>query len=1744
MIKFLNLLVAVVIYSSIPTYGWSPPVGALLGGIAAAIGVTQAALTMAVVQIAASAALSQVSAYLRRKAMSKANRDGGITTTRKRTGGANSRTIMLGRYATAGSEVAPPYSRGSTSKTPNIFLTYVVALSDIPIQGINRLIINGEYVPITATQDDKYGSHIGGKYLAGVAGDHQYAFIRSYNGKQTTADAQMVSMFGDYPDRPWTSDMVGTGMAYAIITFRYNTDLFKGEPEVRYEIDGALLYDPRKDSSVGGSGTHRWANPNTWTITRNPLVMAYNIYRGIPLGDGRYYGVGVEAAELPLASWTAAMNICDEVVDGAPRYEAGLEVLVDVDEPADIIDDLLTAADAQVAEIGGVVKVRAGGPGLPVAFFEDADFIVNREQDFDPFPATNQTHNIINAVYPHPGELWTQHDAPAVYRQAEIDRDGEERPMSLSLNAVFNPKQAQRLQWSMLKDDQRHRAHNGSLGPYGLILEPLDVFSWTSKRNQYVTKLFDITGITENLNNLCAGYAFREVDPNDYSPHPVLLPDPVAAGGWQLPGRQAVPGFNVEALSILDKTGRSRRPVARVSWDSEAAQDVDALRIVIEHIQSGRQVAMKTVAAPGRVNFVDISEGLLPEENYRCAGIFVVDRPVQWTSWFPFTTLPASMNDKVTEDDFSEALRDKIQSDMEAIAKKAGVTPVDVLPASGTKDQIVMLIPPGRLYRWDATANGGAGGWTENLYAGIPPGAIDATHFAQGIEPNKIIAEGQPLPTVKSTNNIVWNGALYTWDGTKYTTPSFSLTPGLVKEIHIDQNAVTVGKIVNGAITEAKLGQNAVTRDKILAGAVDTLKLADLAITEAKVALGAITGTKIADTAVGTVKIADSALTAIKLANNAVTRDKIINDAISELKIAAGAVTDAKIAGLSASKVTGQLADSQIAEISAAKLAGTIASAQIANNAITDAKIAGMSASKVSGQLTDAQIAGVTAAKLAGQITSTQITDNAVTTAKINAGAVTATEIFGGAVTADKIASNAVTAVKIFAGSVETAKLAAGAVEATKIAAGAVIADKIAADAVTAVKIRAGAIDATKIVAGAVITEKIATDAVTAVKVLANAITTAKINAGAVTATEIATGAVTADKIVANAITADKIAANAITAAKISAGAIGVDQLAAKSIVASKLAIMDLTNRVPDDQLQDPASWYSREIAAYTHYPIANHSGLKSVGSWSWVRANQTDPLAENYLASVSAFPVTPGEELFLSGQTWRVGGTKLKVYLGLWYLDKSGTNIVSRYYPVTLDNANVTSADRVGSSIVPVGAFQARYVWYIFGADTDATSVHFGSPTIRLKSGAELIVDGAIVADKIATDAVTAGKVLANSITTAKIAALAVTAAEIATNAVTADKIIANAITTAKINAGAVTATEIASNAVTTIKILADSVTTAKILAGSVTVNELASNSVTAVKIATNAVTADAIAANAVEAGAIKAGAITADKIGANAVTAAKIQAGAVGADQIAAGAIVSKHILISNFENIFDGMGAEATSPLVRQSGASGWDGTITYKGQPTIIINGTDPNGTLYRMQNFPVNPGDQYFIRFFGRRNGTWNGTTGNSKLRFGDQDGNLIMGIAYDAASVPNSATFAELSGYLTIPDGVRSVGVTLTNDGTTGWVRLGGFEMRLRNKGELIVDGAITANKIMTDAVTANAIAAGAIVSTHIAAGAVTATKIDVISLSAISANMGTITAGLIRSGTSGGRFQLDTTIGLRIWDDSGNLRVILGKIS
>jgi len=1607
------------------------PLGPAIGAIVGAFKTVIAAKTIgaAILKFALSTA---VSLLMRRMSRKKAS-DPGISTERKLTGGVNSRSIILGKYATAGVELAPPMSQGNIGKTPNVYLTYVVAVSSLPIYGVHSVIINGEYVPIGTVADPDYGLPFQGKFSSS---DGTLGWLRWHDGKQTAADAMLVNKFSGYQYRPWSSSMVGTGIAYMVPTFRYHSEYLRSEPELKYVILGALLYDPRKDSSRGGSGPQRWGQPNTYEFTENPVVMIYNIMLGIDLLDGRTYGVLADLEDLPLINWVAAMNKCDETVTTTegdePRYRAGCEVKVAEDEPGEIVDMLLDACCGSLAEIGGVWKIRVGEPDLPVMFITDKDFLITKPQELDPFPSIRDSRNTINANYPSPEELWSAHDAPSISDPTYVAEDGDEIfPHDINLNAVSYKFQVQRVMWALLKDDRRWRAHTGTFGPYGLPLEPLDVVAWTSARNGYVDKLFEITATEEDLQRLQVGLSLREVDPTDYNWNSGMeVPDPVAPGGWILPNAQGVPGFSVMAHSIEDSAG-GRRPVIRCSWDPEGADDARALKISVRKLGETELTTDKTVVLI-RQGYTNV-EGVMPSTSYEVQARYVADRPTVSTSWLGVTT--GSM--VITENDLSEQIWD----DMEEIAAEAGIPSGPDLPPSGSRpNQLFLLVPPGTLYRWDADAEE----WTTSIYAGIPPDSITMTELAQSIQP-PVIWTGPSLPVAKQESEVLlWNGKLYRWNGAAYTSA--------VPAIDIDGQLIA-DQIAASAITPEKLavipGHNLVTDPKMMIQSEWFQQVSVEAWTFSPgkwtVNLPAITGITNLRNRVGGVPIASGlryrssfTVTNVTASESRVSAGFFWYDANGTyLSVSWGGwvivagTTPTIISGESAAPANARFAAAAVrfsntgaandgtTEVSLPELIHINTAATIADNAIETAKI-------VNGAIESAKLAdaAATEAKIAaGAITEVKIASGAVTGTKLADLAVSTSKIANAAIETAKLADGAATAAKIAAGAITTVKIDDAAITAAKVAAGAITEVKIDDAAITAAKVAAGAITEVKIATGAVSRGKIVDDAINSAKLADGAATEAKIAAGAITEGKIADLAVSGGKIVDSAITALKLANNAVTTAKIAAGAVVTAKLADGAATAVKIA----TGAITEIKIAD---------GAVTNAKIVGLEASKVTGQ-----------LTNEQIAEVDAAKI--------AGQLTddQIAGIDSGKLLG----QIVGTQISDGAVSTPKLAANAVTANKIDA--------------------------------------------GAVSADKIAANAVTAVKIAAGAVETAKLAAGAVIADKIASNAITAIKISAGAVETAKLAAGAVEADKIAAGAVTTGKLAANAVEADKIAANAITTAKLAAGAVEAGNIAAGAVTTAKLAAGAVEAGNIAAGAVIAGKIAAQ----------AVGAAEIAAGAVLASKIAVGDFTNLITdpdfterpGYWTAANSTLNVGAANANYPG-----GRNLLTITATGSWGQAVG-NFFGVEAGREYFVSWRGRPVNT--PARARAQIFYNLRDGSNLAGplVGFnDTTSVTlQTASFTPPDDAVAARIHLQAVGM----EGAQGY--FGTPVVRLKNNGELIVDGAITAAKIAAGAVEAGKIAAGAVTAGTIAAGAVQAGNIAAGAVEAGTIAAGSVTTDKIATG-------------------------------
>ena len=311
-----------------------------------------------------------------------------------------------------------------------------------------------------------------------------------------------------------------------------------------------------------------------------------------------------------------------------------------------------------------------------------------------------------------------------------------------------------------------------------------------------------------------------------------------------------------------------------------------------------------------------------------------------------------------------------IAANANAIAK---VTLVSNLSANGTANgQQVYNTTDGGLYIWRGNA------WISPQAAFTPTASSLAT-----IE----IWNSTPLPTSNlfDGRTVLYNADsnLYIYKSNIWTNYNFFIqgsgTPvvsaGSITATMLAASAVTAGKIAAGAIGAAEIAANAITSNLLAANSVIAGKVAAGVISATEIAAGAITASKIGADAIYAGAIQANAITAGKIATNAIYADNIAANQITTAKIAANAITATEIA------------------------ASSIYAYQLTASSVTAASIA-----------TNAVYAG---AIQSNAITADKIAANAITAVKVAANSIYGNSIMAGTITGDRVAANSITAAQI-----------------------------------------------------------------------------------------------------------------------------------------------------------------------------------------------------------------------------------------------------------------------------------------------------------------------------------------------------------------------------------------------------------------------------------------------------------------------------------------------------------------------------------------------------------------------------------------------------------------------------------------------------------------------------------------------------------------------------------------------------------
>lgn len=384
------------------------------------------------------------------------------------------RQAIVGRAATHGS-LADAFNYGGKYGTD--WEVLVIALADHHCDALEGFYVNDNYVP--------FGSD------GAVAGYNNQLSVWWRPGTETQTVPSVLTANG----AGWTADDNGAGVSYAVVAYKADASDAKnpvwpnGRPRFLFVMRGALCYDPRLDSTVGGAGAHRWADPATWTWSENPIVTRYKFARGffacdrVNQPEQLLVGRGLSTVEAPPANLFHRANLCDEMVDGEPRYRVG-GMIEATETYIDVENDFAAACAGTIVQPEGSVEIDPGEAKAPIMTITDADLVVGSKVKRRWFLgiADRAWVNSVVASYIEPSQKWSAHTAPVRRDIADIQADGAPREEALSLGFVQWQKQAGRIAEIVRRVGRLHIRAELVLPPRLCELEEGDWIIWQSDR--------------------------------------------------------------------------------------------------------------------------------------------------------------------------------------------------------------------------------------------------------------------------------------------------------------------------------------------------------------------------------------------------------------------------------------------------------------------------------------------------------------------------------------------------------------------------------------------------------------------------------------------------------------------------------------------------------------------------------------------------------------------------------------------------------------------------------------------------------------------------------------------------------------------------------------------------------------------------------------------------------------------------------------------------------------------------------------------------------------------------------------------------------------------------------------------------------------------------------------------------------------------------------------------------------------
>lgn len=404
------------------------------------------------------------------------------------------------------------------SGTNNDYLWQVIHLIGHEIDSIPSVYFDDDEIP---------SAHIDGS--GNVISPNKYngrAVVRRYLGTAgQLADSLMVTQFSG--DGRWTSNDRARGNAILVIrlkrddpTSNTETKVFPmGPPNtISAQMKLRKVYDPRLDTTAGGSGSHRANDPTTWQWSDNPALCSrdYLCLGNSVVPDGA--GMAEDQTIVNVSELVAAANRCDVTISfpgsvSQKQYTCSgfLRTSATLGTNKEILE---TSMMGKVFYSGGQWHIFAGGYDTPTVTLSARDFA--GDLSFDTTMEHSERFNEYRAIYQNAVELWRDQESTPIGDSGYQTDDGEYLPATLNLPLTTSEFTAQYISYMTLQQTRNMQRFVATMKPRAVQLRAWDTvlldvaeLGWSNKAFKIVQWKLGALGLPD--------LTFREEDPNRWN---------------------------------------------------------------------------------------------------------------------------------------------------------------------------------------------------------------------------------------------------------------------------------------------------------------------------------------------------------------------------------------------------------------------------------------------------------------------------------------------------------------------------------------------------------------------------------------------------------------------------------------------------------------------------------------------------------------------------------------------------------------------------------------------------------------------------------------------------------------------------------------------------------------------------------------------------------------------------------------------------------------------------------------------------------------------------------------------------------------------------------------------------------------------------------------------------------------------------------------------------------------------------